>query len=43
MASFNGKEWVLEKGAYKILVGSSSRRILLEGEFRLHEEKTFRN
>ncbi len=43
MASFNGKEWVLEKGTYKIMVGSSSRRIHLEGEFRLPEEKTFRN
>ncbi|MCI4408439.1 MAG: glycoside hydrolase family 3 C-terminal domain-containing protein [Thermofilum sp.] len=43
MASFNGKEWILEKGAYKILIGSSSRRIHLEGEFKIHEEKTFRN
>jgi len=31
------KGWVADKGAYKILVGSSSRDVLLDGKFKLAE------
>jgi beta-glucosidase len=31
------KAWVADKGAYKILVGSSSRDLLLDGKFKLAE------
>jgi len=31
------KGWVADKGAYKILVGSSSRDLLLDGKFKLAE------
>jgi len=31
------KAWVADKGAYKILVGSSSRDLLLDGKFKLSE------
>jgi hypothetical protein len=42
LASFHGKEWILEKGAYKVLVGSSSRKIHLQGELEVPEEKVFK-
>jgi beta-glucosidase len=34
---FNGAKnrWIVENGAYKILLGSSSRDILLQGEFHI--------
>ena len=31
------KAWVADKGDYKILVGSSSRDLLLDGKFKLAE------
>ena len=31
------KAWVADKGAYKIMVGSSSRDLLLDGKFKLAE------
>jgi beta-glucosidase len=31
------KAWVADNGAYKILVGSSSRDLLLDGKFKLAE------
>jgi beta-glucosidase len=34
------KAWVADKGAYKILVGSSSRDLLLDGKFKLPETIT---
>jgi beta-glucosidase len=42
LASFHGIEWILEKGAYKVLVGSSSRKIHLQGELEIPEEKVFK-
>jgi len=41
LASFDGKEWVLEKGDYEVRVGGSSRDIKLKGVFTLQEERKY--
>jgi beta-glucosidase len=33
--------WICEKGQYKVLVGSSSQRVLLEGVLEVHEPTTW--
>lgn len=42
LASFDGEKWVLDRGVYKVLVGSSSRRINLQGEVEISQEKNYR-
>ena len=41
LTSFNGKEWVLERGNYEVRVGGSSRDIRLKGMFTLQEERRY--
>ncbi|RLF05189.1 MAG: beta-glucosidase [Thermoprotei archaeon] len=38
LASFDGKEWLVERGEYEVRVGSSSRDIRLTGKFTIDEE-----
>ena len=38
LASFDGKEWVVEKGLYRVKVGASSRDTRLVGTFTLDKE-----
>ncbi|KUK24561.1 MAG: Glycosyl Hydrolase family 3 [Thermotoga sp. 50_1627] len=39
LASFDGEEWVLEKGEYEVRIGASSRNIKLKETFVLNEAK----
>jgi len=41
LASFDGKEWVLETGEYEVRVGASSRNIRLMQAFYLKDERRF--
>ncbi|MCD6552161.1 glycoside hydrolase family 3 protein [Thermotoga sp.] len=42
LASFDGKEWVVEAGEYEVRVGASSRNIRLKEKFTLDEERRFK-
>ena len=41
LAGFDGRGWVLEKGVYRVLVGSSSRKIHLQGDLEIPVETVF--
>jgi len=41
LAGFDGRGWVLERGVYRVLVGSSSRRIQLQSDLEIPVEVVF--
>lgn len=42
LASFDGREWVVESGVYEVRVGASSRDIRLSGTFSVESEVRFK-
>ncbi|MEM2186829.1 MAG: fibronectin type III-like domain-contianing protein, partial [Thermofilaceae archaeon] len=42
LASFDGREWVVESGVYEVRVGSSSRDTRLKGTFTVESEVRFK-
>lgn len=42
LASFDGREWVVESGVYEVRVGSSSRDVRLMGTFSVENEIRFK-
>ncbi|MEM2794928.1 MAG: fibronectin type III-like domain-contianing protein, partial [Thermofilaceae archaeon] len=42
LASFDGTEWIVEKGDYEVRVGSSSRDIRLTGVFNIDKDIRFK-
>lgn len=42
LASYDGEEWLVEKGEYEVRVGASSRNIKLIGRFTIDEEKRWK-